>query len=1431
MGLLQGWSYRKKLTIDKNDIDSNLNYLRVLVSLDVGNFDFSKAKADGSDIRFTASDGTTVLDYDREVHDSINDIGSYFVEIPSVSSSVDTIFYMYYGNATASDGENSSGTWDGGDAYDGVWHLKEDSDGSVDEFEDSTGNGNDGQGNNIGVAESALIYKCQQGGGLTTYIGIPDDASWDFGSSNFNIEFSTRWDGSVTTGSIMGHDNGSGGTPKWILGFGLTIANNMQFHTSGQWINFSWTPAADTDYHCSFLRTGNTWKFYVNGTQVGGDQTNSVVVADASNILTFFTDGEGWQYHAGYLDEIRITNGASRTAAYLKANAESLLDDLLTLGSEEVVSITDVDIDIRVKIEELFDMATDIRAKYKETIEDIDIDIRLKEQAFIDLATDIRVRYTDRFEDLDLDIRIKKELIEDINTDIRVAEAILFDIDTDIRVKESIILDIETDIRVANQVIIDINTDIRAVHIRNLNRTIVSESPSFDEGYYLNNQNVTINMEKVYNAVKMQFKNELGGTWSVLETFDTTKSWVLLAGDGKKEVYLRFMDVNGNLSNGEHVIESLLTTTGVPSLSIEAYTDEGAGTPILDSTYQLDKSPFFRWDLPSYDVPFSYFSYAMDETPDDSINLTIPAMIQTGMLISKVTPPPQMTLEASDGYYYYANDRKEFKTYQITIDDGGVQDRIDVIYISGVLGSLLVEKGVEAATPIAPTVNEQDFILLAEVYVPAGTVDIANVTLTDTRITYIDLKQYLTEPLLNGQHILTVRAYTSVNTYSTSTFNIWVANDSLDIGELKCYTDSGKVLELSNGIYQTADNTPYFEWSVVANEPGPIRYYYTEDGTEPDLGDSFLITNNYTPGTYPDGTTVLNVRAYDTTTGYWGESKSFMFLYGTTVFTDDTVVISGNTFLRQSLKEVQVKDISWDFSSARICRFYQTLAFDANLPFSEGDVISVVYGASNSTIFSGRIMQIERTIDIGHEGVMYHCSGPRQDLNEEYAYVNDSDFGETAQITFDNVSLASAISVVTEKFPKAVKNIESYPSGANISDEYIGQVASNVLDSIYAKTKYNWYMKPNGSLVSVDLTASNSEQAKFGIYGTTVNAISPQYNVMASNLQFDITNRYNKCIIEGARKLERVVLPAHCGSEELLNALLGSEVVESWDGRFKLYKIDSKWDVVKIIKTYVSFSRLLGYEASPLNPGSGPTASWYIVFLKVELARDNILTTRNRSLNYGNFAPEGDEEDTRFVGYTPWGTVSSELPQGTLGPDNTIRFSQGMWHMWPIGSREGDLGMISRSVTTFSDASSATITSWWRADPVAVCASVRADVIIETVPLKVEVTVPGTASSISKTLRIVNTSFKYDEDPENLINDTARMTEYANDILQKYKDIKISGSITLDTIDLDWDLDKTVNLINTDQASWSSLNAKVIGIKYDFDANTTTLEITSEYLK
>jgi hypothetical protein len=1263
--------------------------------------------------------------------------------------------------------------------------------------------------------------------GLNDYVQSADHPDLDLGTSDFAIDCWVRFPstpgGNVT---IFGRTSSSSSYMYWSMEGGSW---RFRDYNSGNIIDFSrsLSMVANTWYHVAVTRNGSNFRMFLNGVQQGVTYVNAnAITARAVGIDIGCMTQNGAYQMVGWIDEFRYSVGDARWTS----------DFTPPIEEYSIEHFNDIDVDIRIKKLEFVDMISDIRAKFEEHFNDLDLDIRTKKEIIVDMISDIRAKFEEHFNDLDVDIRASKEVIEDINADIRVVEDIIKDIATDIRVSKYVIEDIETDIRIVKRAFRDIDTDIRVVHAQSLNRTIVEESPYFEEGYYLTSQDVTISMTKVYNAVKMQFKNEFGGTWSALETFSATKSWTLLAGDGSKRVYIRFMDVNGNLSDGAHFIDAVLVTTGVPTLAIEAYTDAGALTPILPSTYQTDKTPFFSWEIPEYAVPFAYFSYAIDGTPSDVMNLNIPAMVQSGMLISKVIPPPQMTLEAADGYYYYANDKKQFNSQSVTLDNGGAKDRIDVIYISATFGSLLIEKGIEADSPVVPDVDELDAILLAEVYVPAGTVDIASVTLTDIRTTHIDLNQYLTESLDNGQHILSVRAYTSVGTYSTSTFNIWVANDDLSIGEVKCYTDGTKLIELANGLYQTTDNTPYFEWDTALAEPGPIRYYYTEDGTEPDSGDLFLVTNSYTPGVYANGVTILKVKAYDVTTGYWGKSREFVFIYGSVSFTDDTAVISGNTILKQSLKEVHVYEISWDFNSARTCRFFQPVAFDATLPFSYGDTVCVVYGASNTTIFRGRIIQIERTIDIGQEGVTYHCADSRQELNEEYAYITNADFGDTAQISFEDTSISTAIATIISKYPNIVKKVESYPSGANITEEYPGQVVSSVLDSIYSKTKYLWYMKPDGSLVSIDLSVTNPGQAKFGIYGTTVNAISPQYNVMASNLQFDITSRYNRCIIEGAKKLERVMLPAHCASSELLDELLGSDET-SWDARFKLYQIDSKWAVVKIIKTYVSYARLLGYQVQPRGAGGrlgfGDSISgFYLVFLNMEVAKDNVLMTRNRDLQYGNFAPEGEDPDMRWVGFTNWEYSRSELPQGSLGPSNTIRFSKSMWHMWPVGAREDNAtGVLLPAEVSLSSVGYGAIAYSWRDNLKPECAFVRADVLISTVPLRVDVSVAGTASSLSKILRIVNTSFKYSEDPDDLVDDTARMTQYAQDLLQKYKDVKVNGTITLDTIDLTWDLDKTVNLINTDQASWASLNAKVIGIKYDFDMNTTTLEITSEFLK
>ena len=1370
-----------------------------------------------------------------------SDYGYYWVKVPTVSNSVNTDIYLYYGLTGASDGSDKNNVWDSG--YKAVYHLGEVGNGTLGEFKDSTVYANDAKGN---TAPTRVWDKIAYNQNLVTAnnILIPDDADLEIGSSEFVLSFKIKFDSlSGNFGLLQRYTSGS--SYCYIAYEG----GNIRFRDYGGSIDFSVSPSFSTGvwYDLEFIRTGNDWKVYKNNIQIGSTYTNSAALIGRSEGWSFGGNAEQYDAFNGSLDEIRFSIGTPRSSNYRTSRIASDDNTVNTVGIEElnpIEVIEDLDIDIRTKIEELSDIATDIRARYTEEIKDIDIDIRTKEQAFIDLAIDIRAKLEEHFKDLDLDIRVGKELLEDINTDIRVAEDVFKDIDTDIRVRKTVIIDIETDIRTVLRDFIDISTDIR-VSLRISKNQCVVEELYFEEGQYLASQAVTIHL-KVYGALKMQFKNEIGGTWSALENYASTKAWTLAAGNGAKQVYARFTDIQNVLSDGNDVIEAVLNDATPTSVTIEAYTDSGALTSIPDSTYQTDKTPFFRWAIPIFNIPYSGFSYSLDGILLDIGNISTPDIVRNGMIASKKAPASNMIFETSLGYYYFKADLKAYMAQEITLSNGDlVNDRIDVIYVSGTSESLNVSEGIPAIIPLEPGIPE-DAIKLATVLVPAGTIKSEDTTLTDARQLYVELNKYLNEPLTLGQHTLKVKGICANGSISgISTFNIWVADDSPTIGEVRCYTDATKIIELASGLYQTSDNTPYFEWTSAPAEPGPIRYYYTEDGTEPDIGDSFLVVNNYTPGVYSSGITTLKIKAYDVTTGYWGETKYFIFIYGTQTFTDDIAIICGSTILKQSLKEIHLKEVSWDFNSARVCRFFQPVAFDATLQFSEGATVSVVYGASNTTLFTGRIVQIERTIDIGAEGVNYSCSCPRQDLAEEYAYIIHEDFGETAQITFSDIDLVTAIDTIVSKFPTIVKKVESYPTGANISDEFIGQTVSNVLDSIYAKTKYGWYMKPNGNLVSIDLTATNPGEAKFGIYGTTVNAISPQYNVMAANLQFDVTNRYNKCIIEGAKKQERVTLRGKC----IGITKSGEDIVDEGDRAddmlYKVFELDSKWTVVKIIETFISYARLKRFILMPAMVGTTIT-KFLINFLETEICSENNISRMTREVKYTTQpsssgtqaegtpteATEGTESpgamEAKLSGFGPQIiTIDTEV-QGSLGPENTVRFSRAMYNYWPTGESVNSDGIIVTPDVSIYDG---VLNYIWRNPPEKRCASLTADVLIETTPLKVEVTVTGTASNISKTLRIVNTSFRYSEDPEDSVDDTARMTQYAQDLLQKYKDIKVNGSITLDTIDLTWDLDRTVNLINTDQGSWSSLNAKVIGIKYDFDANTTTLEITSEYLK
>ncbi|MEM1793089.1 MAG: DUF2341 domain-containing protein [Thermofilaceae archaeon] len=104
---LTGWSYRRPVTISHSGTRT-LNQFPVLVTVDTASLiSAGKMRSDGGDIRFTDSDGATLLPY--WVESGLNTANTrIWVHVPSVPSSSNKTIYMYYGNPSATSQSSSS---------------------------------------------------------------------------------------------------------------------------------------------------------------------------------------------------------------------------------------------------------------------------------------------------------------------------------------------------------------------------------------------------------------------------------------------------------------------------------------------------------------------------------------------------------------------------------------------------------------------------------------------------------------------------------------------------------------------------------------------------------------------------------------------------------------------------------------------------------------------------------------------------------------------------------------------------------------------------------------------------------------------------------------------------------------------------------------------------------------------------------------------------------------------------------------------------------------------------------------------------------------------------------------------------------------------------------------------------------------------------
>jgi len=288
-------------------------------------FDFTKIQSDGKDIRFTASDETTLLDYERELIETTTEPYQLVmhVRIPSVSSSVDTDYYMFYNNPDETvDGENKTGVWDSNFVM--VQHMG-------DSLADSTINGNDGTNYGTTVVDG-LNGKARSFDGVDDYIKVNNIG---FNSSEISVQYNINI--KTDTGKNYAFDTNNERDPLMkyedndpsivIWGLGVTTYSP---YTQGSKLNL-WT-----NYTLKY--NGTTEGLYINNVNVDS-KTGSEVIN--------FTDlwiGEcyllGYSLN-GYINEVRISNIA-RSGAWIKADDANLRTwDLQSIGVEVATNATE----------------------------------------------------------------------------------------------------------------------------------------------------------------------------------------------------------------------------------------------------------------------------------------------------------------------------------------------------------------------------------------------------------------------------------------------------------------------------------------------------------------------------------------------------------------------------------------------------------------------------------------------------------------------------------------------------------------------------------------------------------------------------------------------------------------------------------------------------------------------------------------------------------------------------------------------------------------------------------------------------------------------------------------------------------------------------------------------------------------------------------
>jgi hypothetical protein len=339
------FSYYRAITVDHTDVPSTQTNFPVLISTMTADLattgnggDVTDAQGDDVGFYTNADCSTGKMDWEVELYTATTGRVIYWVEVASLSSSVDTVFYMCYGDSgITTDQSNKTGVWDSD--FKGVWHLPN---GTTLGALDSTSNGNNGTITNAvaGVGKMDGGADLDNSGDYITTPAINND------THTLEIWFKLDTKSSGTDPDWQDQlfakgDYGFNGT-IWLQitgGASGTLGSYIRSTASGEvWGTGATIINTGTWYHTALVINGatNRAQIYLNGAANGSEQVVDPESVSDNWLIGYSGSGGGYEYYFdGILDEARISNSA-RSADWLATeySNQSNPDGFFSVGAE-----------------------------------------------------------------------------------------------------------------------------------------------------------------------------------------------------------------------------------------------------------------------------------------------------------------------------------------------------------------------------------------------------------------------------------------------------------------------------------------------------------------------------------------------------------------------------------------------------------------------------------------------------------------------------------------------------------------------------------------------------------------------------------------------------------------------------------------------------------------------------------------------------------------------------------------------------------------------------------------------------------------------------------------------------------------------------------------------------------------------------------------